>query len=79
MFTPKQSHPKWYLRLYPYLFFLRYKPKYFFRIITGRVNWGWHYEWEHLENQQEDLYESEALEKAKKKWSDAKTEKDIKN
>ncbi len=47
MFKPKPTHPKWYLWLYPYLWTLRYDPKYFFRIIIGRGNWGWHYEWEY--------------------------------
>jgi hypothetical protein len=46
MLESKQSHPRWYLWLYPYLWMLRHNRKYFFRIITGRVNWAWHYEWE---------------------------------
>ena len=79
MFKPKQTHPKWYLWLYPYLSMLRYDPKYFLLIITGRGNWAWHYEWEHLENQQEDLYISEALMKAEKKWSSSKVDEDNTN
>ena len=49
MFKPKQTHPKWYLWLYPYLSFLRYDRKMFFRAITGRANFHWHYEWEKIE------------------------------
>jgi hypothetical protein len=80
MFKPKQTHPKWYLWLYPYLLALRYNPKYFFLVIAGRKQiFGWHYEWEYLEDQQEDLYVSEALEKAKKKWSNSEIDKDNTN
>lgn len=67
MLTPKQSHPKWYLWLYPYLWTLRYDPKYFFLIIIGRGNWGWHYEWEYplqqIDEPDKDSYKSVNLRK----------------
>lgn len=67
MFKPKQSHPRWYLWLYPYLSMLRHEPKYFFRVITGRGNWGWHYEWEsplpQTDESDEDSYKSVNLRK----------------
>jgi len=55
----KPTHPKWYLWLYPYLSLLRHDPKYFFRVITGRGNWAWHYEWEDIAAQAELNYEDE--------------------
>ncbi len=59
MFKPKQTHPKWYLWLYPYLSFIRYDRKMFFRTITGRENWHWHYEWENIGAQSEQEAERE--------------------
>jgi hypothetical protein len=50
VFKPKQTHPKWYLRIYPHLWMLRHAPKIFFLTIIGRTDWGWHgYEWEKIE------------------------------
>lgn len=50
IFKPKQTHPRWYLWLYPYLWILRHDPRLFFLTITGRGNWTWHaYEWEKVE------------------------------
>lgn len=59
IFKPKPTHPKWYLKLYPYLFILRYDPKLFFRTITFRENWHWHYEWENIYEQQKHNTEYE--------------------
>jgi hypothetical protein len=54
MFKPKQTHPKWYLRLYPYLWMLCHHPSEVFR-----GNWGWHYEWENIGAQSEQEAERE--------------------
>lgn len=69
MFEPKPTHPKWYLKLYPYLWMLTYSPK---SLLKG--NWGWHYEWEHSENEQEDLYISQTI---GKRHSKIRTDRDI--
>lgn len=62
MFEPKQSHPKWYLWLYPYMLALRYNPKYFFRLVTGRAQiFGWHYEWENINTQSQDNADDEYI------------------
>ena len=54
MLKPKQSHPKWYLWLYPYSWMLRHNSKCFFRFVTGREQrFSWHYEWEDIAAQAE--------------------------
>lgn len=52
MFEPKKEHPRWVLALFPYWVFLRSDRKTFFKAITGRVRFWWHYSWEseQLEN-----------------------------
>ena len=50
IFKPKQTHPRWYLWLYPHLWMLRHNPKHFFLTLIGRHSWHWHaYEWEKVE------------------------------
>ena len=46
MFEPKKNSPRWLKTIYPYLLFLRYDRKMFFKALTGRVQFWWHYSWE---------------------------------
>lgn len=46
MFEPKKDSPRQLLSIYPFLFLLRYDRGAFFRIVTGRLRFHWHYSWE---------------------------------
>lgn len=46
MLEPKKDSPSWLLSVYPFLFLLRYDRSAFFRIVTGRLRFHWHYDWE---------------------------------
>ena len=46
MFEPRKDHPRWVLALYPYWFLLRCNRRGFFRALTGRQRFWWHYSWE---------------------------------
>ena len=46
MFEPKKNSPRWLIAVYPYLFFLRCDRKMFFKVLTGRARFWWHYSWE---------------------------------
>ena len=46
MFEPEKDSPRLLLAIYPYLVFLRYDRKMFFKVLAGRVRFCWHYSWE---------------------------------
>jgi hypothetical protein len=61
MYEPKKDSPRWLLAIYPYLSILRPDRRLFFKVLTGRIRFWWHYSWEtnQAENESTDHADSE--------------------